>query len=200
MDINKTKNSIRSSIIQAAEIYSSRLAGKVFLYIYGEKYIEIMFPVQNFIHLTGVDSDLFARDFYKKSKDATITTKQFKFDRRRHPMNIAKKKLQCLQKLPNLTNDTVCILDTLTTPTFVYKIALTNLEFTLGLMEHTDRVGNKVFAPRSLRVNDKSIERSGGGEFVDFIFVRDASRPKYSLRTYEDKAKEIPEVVKSFII
>ena len=39
------KNMIRQGIIDSAEIYSQNLAGKVFLYAYGEEYFEVSFPV-----------------------------------------------------------------------------------------------------------------------------------------------------------
>ena len=39
------KNKIRQGIIESAEIYSKMLAGKVFLYVYGEEYFEVSFPL-----------------------------------------------------------------------------------------------------------------------------------------------------------
>ena len=68
------KNMIRQGIIDSAEIYSQNLAGKVFLYVYGEEYFEVSFPVDHFLHLTGVETRLSARDFYKNTKK-TIPSK-----------------------------------------------------------------------------------------------------------------------------
>lgn len=62
------KNMIRQGIIDSAEIYSQNLAGKVFLYVYGEEYFEVSFPVDHFLHLTGVETRLSARDFYKMQR------------------------------------------------------------------------------------------------------------------------------------
>ena len=47
------KNMIRQGIIDSAEIYSQNLAGKVFLYVYGEEYFEVSFPVDHFIFEKG---------------------------------------------------------------------------------------------------------------------------------------------------
>ncbi len=47
-----------------------------------------------------------------------------------------KKKLPCLKRLPELTNEMVCILKDMQTITIAYKISVTNLEFTLGLTEN----------------------------------------------------------------
>lgn len=70
------KNMIRQGIIDSAEIYSQNLAGKVFLYVYGEEYFEVSFPVDHFLHLTGVETRLSARDFYKNTKKTILTNNQ----------------------------------------------------------------------------------------------------------------------------
>ena len=137
------KNMIRQGIIDSAEIYSQNLAGKVFLYVYGEEYFEVSFPVDHFLHLTGVETRLSARDFYKNAKKTILTNNQFYFDAR-HIYANAKKKLPCLKRLPELTNEMVCILKNMETMTITYKLSVTNLEFTLGLTENKDNTGNKI--------------------------------------------------------
>lgn len=101
-----------------------------------------------------------------------------------------------------LTNDVVCILKDMQTLTIVYKISVTNLEFTLGLTENVDYKGNKIndyFLPRSLRVEDSSVEKSLDGEVVDFIFMKDASVSKYKDLIVQDKNKEIPSSISTLI-
>lgn len=71
------KNIIRQDIIDSARIYSQNLAGKFFLYVYGDEYFEVSFPVDHFLHLTGVETKLSAKDFYKNAKKAKLTNKQF---------------------------------------------------------------------------------------------------------------------------
>ena len=195
------KNMIRQGIIDSAEIYSQNLAGKVFLYVYGEEYFEVSFPVDHFLHLTGVETRLSARDFYKNAKKAILTNNQFYFNAR-HPYANAKKKLPCLKRLPELTNDMVCILKDMETLRIIYKLSVTNLEFTLGLTENTDNNGNKIndyFLPMTLRVKDSSVEKSSDGEVVDFIFAQDASISKYDTLLVEDKSKTIPDCIKYLI-
>ena len=46
------KNAIRQGIIEAAIVYSQSLAGKTFLYVYGDEYFEVSFPIDHFLHLT----------------------------------------------------------------------------------------------------------------------------------------------------
>ena len=195
------KNMIRQNIIDSAAIYSQNLAGKVFLYVYGNEFFEVSFPVDHFLHLTGVETRLSAKDFHKNAKRAILTNNQFYFDTR-HPYANAKKKLPCLKRLPELTNDTVCILKDMRTLTIVYKLSVTNLEFTLGLTENTDDKGNKIndfFLPMSLRVEDSSVEKSNDGEVVDFIFSRDASVSRYETLLVKDESKNIPNCIKHLI-
>lgn len=195
------KNIIRQLIIDSAIVYSQNLAGKVFLYVYEYEFFEVSFPVNHFLHLTGVESGLSARDFYKNAKKRKLTNSQFYFDSR-HPYANAKKKLPCLKRLPELTNNMVCILKDMQTMTIIYKLSVTNLEFTLGLTENIDVNGSKVndvFLPMSLRVEDSSVEKSNGGDIVDFIFSKDACMANYDTLLVEDKHKPIPESIKHLI-
>ena len=53
--MKKTKESkkeyIRKEIIKASEIYRDKLAGKVFLFIYGDNWFEVVFKTDRFLHL-----------------------------------------------------------------------------------------------------------------------------------------------------
>ena len=192
---------IRNQIIAAAQIYRDNLAGKVFLYVYGESYFEVVFPTDRFRHLTGVDSSISAQDFYNKAKDSTLSTGQILYDIK-HTYKGAKRKLPCLMVLPMLTNGVVCVVKDLQTVTLTYRIGVTNLDFTIGLAENLDLEGNKIndwFLPRTLRVKDKAIENSTDAEFVDFIFSKDASNDKYSKIAYADKDKKLPLVIREFL-
>lgn len=192
---------IRQSIIQAAKIYSSSLSGKVFMYVFGDEYFEVMFATDRFVHLTGVATQLNAQDFYEKAKDGLLTTKQFMFSQR-HPFESAKRKLPCLIKLPELTNNLVCVVRDLSTMTLTYKLGVTNLSFTLGLTPNVDFAGNKIndwYLPRTLRVKDKAIENSAFAEFVDFIFVRDASLNSYSTLAFSSENASIPLSLRGII-
>lgn len=195
------KNAIRQGIIDSARVYSQSLAGKTFLYVYGGEYFEVSFPVDHFLHLTGVETGLSAKDFYKNAKKGKLTNSQFYFDGR-HLYANAKKKLPCLKRLPELTSDMVCILKDMQTVTIIYKLSVTNLEFTLGLIENIDTSGKKIndfFLPMSLRVEDSSVEKSNDGEIVDFIFSKDASISKYDNLLVKDEHKIIPESIRPLI-
>ena len=63
------KNAIRQGIIEAAIVYSQSLAGKTFLYVYGDEYFEVSFPIDHFLHLTGVETRLSASKKYNYYKE-----------------------------------------------------------------------------------------------------------------------------------
>lgn len=137
------KNKIRQDIIEAASMYEQYLAGQAFLYVYGNEYFEVMFPVNRFLHLAGVETRLFAKKFYKNAREKTLTTQQFYFSPR-HPFEVSKKKLSCLKRLYELTNTKVRILRNMETASVVYKVGISNLEFTLCLTENRDSNGEKL--------------------------------------------------------
>jgi len=119
-----------------------------------------------------------------------------------HSYAAAKKKLPCLMLLPSLTNNLVCVVKEMTTVTLTYKVGVTNLDFTLGFTENTDLTGAKIndwLSPRTLRVRDKAIENSASAEFIDFIFVKEASNDKYETVTFADKGKHIPETIEKLL-
>ena len=49
-------------------MYSQNLAGKTYLYVYGNEYFEVSFPIDHFLNLTGIETRLSAKDIYKDAK------------------------------------------------------------------------------------------------------------------------------------
>lgn len=198
---SEKKDSIRTQIISAAQVYGTELAGRDFLYVFGDRYFQLRFKVECFMHLTGVTSNLDSKRFYNYAKRSILTVNQFHFSSG-HPYENAKKKLPCLNRLPELTNSLVCVVEEMRTVTLTYKLGLTNLHFTLGLTENLNGEGQKVndfYLPRTLRVNDHSIENSSDGELVDYIFSKDSSKDKYDTVCFSEKGKAIPEEVKEYL-
>ena len=85
-------NKIREQIVIAAYQYSL-LANKIYMYVCGEKYFELLFAVGCFSHLTGVASSLSAEDFYKNALNKSLTDKQIQFTPRQ---TMKKQKRNCL--------------------------------------------------------------------------------------------------------
>ncbi len=188
------KTKVKNMIIGATRVYGQFLSGKNFLYVYGENYFEVSFPVDHFRHLTGVNSMTNAIDFYKDAKKGSLTNNQFYFDKH-YRSDLASKKLSCLLRLSDLTSNLVCVLKDMKTDTYYYKMSLTDFKFTLGLVED----GAGVYVPMSLRVESKSFDRSLDGDIVDFIFSKDASIDKYDTLLVRDDNKDIPLSIKHLI-
>lgn len=200
-DIHTEKIELRKQLISAARIYKNDLAGRVFLYVYGDAYFEVAYRTECFKHLTGVESPLRGNSFYDNAKNATLSTSQISFSSR-HPLKTAKKKVVCLHQLPQLTKDLVCVVKDMNTVTITYKLGITNLEFTVGLTENLDAAGNPVndwLVPRTLRIHDKAIDSAKDAEFIDFIFVKNAPESQYSQVCYAAPEASLPESVQSLL-
>ncbi len=200
-DLNTETLELRKQIISAANIYKNNLAGKVYLYVYGDSYFEVAYMTECFKHLTGVDSPLRGNAFYDNAKNATLSASQICFSSR-YPLKTAKKKVVCLHQLPQLTKDLVCVVTDMQTVTITYKLGITNLEFTVGLTENKDHEGNKVnewLIPRTLRINDKAVESSNNAEFVDFIFSKSAIDAEYGECCYATAGVDLPETVRALV-
>ena len=200
-DIEKEKIKLRQQIISAANVYKENLAGKVFLYVYGNQYFEVAYMTRCFKHLTGVESPLRGDSFYNNAKESKLAAKQISFSKN-HPLKNAKKKGVCLQQLPRLTNELVCVVKDMNTLSISYKLGITNLEFTVGLTENLDIQGNLVnnwLLPRTLRINDKSLEHSTDAQFVEFIFAKKATDPLYHEVCYAEEGVAIPKTVLSLL-
>ena len=145
------KQKIRDDIIKCSRVYSDKLAGKTFLYIFGANYIEVTFPIDHFLHLTDVATDLSAKSFYKNAKNCILTKNQFYFDTN-HTYANAKRKLKYLERLDSLTNQLVCVLIYTETKTVIYKLSVSNFDFTLCLVDRFDKNEEMLLFPKSLRV------------------------------------------------
>lgn len=196
-DLTAEKLDLRKQIISAAQIYKRYLAGKVFLYVYGEESFEVAYLTECFKHLTGVESALRGNSFYNNAKNATLTTDQIGLSQR-HPLRTARKKLVCLHQLPQLTTDVVCVVKDMHTVSITYKLGISNLEFTVGLTENIDAAGNRInnwLIPRTLRINDKAIEASADAQFIDMIFSKNAPDELYSTVCYADLNVPVPSTI-----
>lgn len=61
--IKMGKSKLLKKIHSAAINYQKHLAGRTFLYVYEDRYAEIVFKSSSFLHLTGVKTNLKAKGF-----------------------------------------------------------------------------------------------------------------------------------------
>ncbi len=180
------KNALRNEIIDAAVIYSQNLAGKTFLYVYGEEFFEVSFPVDHFLHLTGVETNISAKDFYKNAKKGKLTNNQFYFDAR-HPYANAKKKLPCLKRLPELTNDMVCILKDMQTVTIVYKLKGTDIviENPLFDIKHNENVLKTSAPPATMSIGVQIQDPKTGYDILYHLVKKNTPLPASGEQTFK---------------
>ena len=165
---NSRISKLREDILAGANSYKKHLTGKYFLCVFENKCIEIAFKNEHFKHLTGVESLLGGKDFYKRATKRTLTCEQFRVDKK-HPYSLARKKCDYLGNINNLFSSDSLMITEFITNTFTYEFGITNLELTLGLIENDT---SQMYNPRTLRIKDKAIEKSRNVYSVDFVFCK----------------------------
>lgn len=80
-------------ICDAAKLYKANLVGKKYLYLFDNRYIEVIYKKDSFKHLTGVESSLSANAFYKLAVQSKLTDKQIYFSSS-HPYELCQRKLE----------------------------------------------------------------------------------------------------------
>jgi len=184
------KRILVSRIEAAVQTYKQYLVGKTFMFIYGNSKIEVIFKVESFMHLTGVASTLYPKDFYKKAERKTLRQTEIMFDSE-HPADLADIKTQCLHKLYELTINDIFIADDIVTMTATFAFGLTNLEFVLCCGKNTDKNGkvmNECYVPYSFRIEEIGNEKFGDLYEVKYIFSKLTNKNKYSEITYGEQA------------
>lgn len=200
--MSKTENKIKiiQEIKQIAQLYKTHMVGRTFLYIYDNKAIEVVYRKKDFLHLTGVETVLSANDFYNEAVRGTITHNQIFFSRR-HPYDLCKKKISKLSNLPAIINSDLLILENLSTETFKFKFALTELTFTICLSSDRNNDGELMsdyYIARSLRVED-SFNRGENAFEVDFILSKENNEKLYNKIMYSDKNASLTSLPKYII-
>lgn len=176
------KSAILKKIHNAAKNYQRYLAGKTFMYVYEGKSIEVVFKNSSFLHLTGINTKLKAKEFYKHAKTKNgLKVQEFFFDKD-HPYDLAEKKTDHLADLYRITNMEVLITEDVVTFTANYKIGITDLQFILLCGENRDKHGKLIddcLVPYSFRIEEIGNEKFGELYEVDFIFGKQTNESKH---------------------
>ena len=176
------------TIKQAARIYKEHLVGKTFMYVFDGRYIEVLYKAANFKHLTGVDSPLSAKEFYRSAVRRQLQVNQIGFTAR-HPYKLCCRKLQHLEEVANLAGAESFLLEEITTQTRSYKFGTTDLKFTLCMNKEQDADGNEkgnCYIVESLRDED-CFQKSKNVFAVSHIFVKPNDAKLYGELLFQDK-------------
>ena len=199
--MSKKQDRIRTTgiICEAARLYKSNLVGKKFLYLFDNRYIEVIYKKNGFKHLTGVDTYLTANEFYKLAVKGQITEKQIYFSSK-HPFSLCQRKLKHLKEISNLAVAESFILEEIHTDTKTYKFGTTDLNFSLCFNQDYDHgvLINEVFHVESLR-DECCCSRSSSVYDVSAIFCKENTEKLYNHFIFLDSMfslENLPDEVK----
>lgn len=179
-------------ILEVAPVYAEKMVGKIFLYVFEGQYIEVTYRAKEFKHLTGVSTELSARDFYKLALSGRLTPEQVSFDSR-HPAKLCERKMGHLQNLSSIVNSDIIVLEEIGTASKLYRFGFTELDFTLCLNKDFDGEGNPksdYYIVQSLRDGD-SFSKSLRQYECNFIFSKRNDRALYDTLNYSDGRADI---------
>ena len=171
--------------------------------MFENNFIEVMFKIKDFKHLTGVDSNLSAQDFYKKAYKGQLQATQIFFSPR-HPYKLAQKKLKHLQDISSLAMGESFMLKDINTQTETYKFGTTDLNFALCFNKERDNNGIEqgyYFVAQSLRDED-CFSKSKNVFIITHIFSKLNCEQKYNQELYCQESypvESLPSEIKSML-
>ncbi|MCD8022272.1 MAG: PBECR4 domain-containing protein [Lachnospiraceae bacterium] len=162
------------------------------MYVFDDNYIEVIYKAENFRHLTGVDTNLSARQFYNYATKGKLEASQIWFSSK-HPYELCERKMQHIIDIASLAETECFLLEEIQTDTMTYRFGTTDLNFTLCLDKDTDSDGlekSECFVVHSLRDGD-CFSKSKEAYVVSHIFSRQNDKKKYTDLLYMDDSSSL---------
>ena len=216
---NLTQNEILSTVLNAAKKYSEKLLDKHFLIIYQDrasknayKYKEIGFRDYNFLHLTGLKTDMSASAFFSAATSNRLSANQFNTDKQGRCIQ----KLNVLPYLSDLLYNKCLIGDFINSGISIkadYYAGDTHSIISLGFRKGTtvdnpvslynedikklSNPTNRVIAIYSKAFNSKYYESTTYTHEVFDLNILLANYPDLPIKTYDKAADSSEEILKS---
>jgi hypothetical protein len=190
-------------ICEAAKLYKENLVGKKFIYVFDQRYIEVLFKRKNFKHLTGIECNLSAEDFYKNALKNHLSPSQIFFTKE-HPYELCKRKMKHLRDISSLATGESLMLEEFITQSKSYQFGTTDLNFSLCMDYEYDMHGNVIgdcLIAWSLRDGDE-VSKAKHAYVVTHILSKDNTAAKYTDVVFLDKGESIaslPEAVRAMV-
>ncbi len=178
---NNKKKVIASRINKAAKIYKDNFIGRTFLFLYEGNAIEAKFRADNFLHLCGVDTHLYAKYFYNKASNQQLKPKEIGFSNI-HPYRFADIKTKHLEDMLSLIKRDSLIITEVNTSTKTYKLGTTDCELVICFDEQLNDNGepiNDILIPYSLRIEEVANNRFNEIFEVDYVLSKDTNSKTY---------------------
>ena len=195
MSKKNDKEHIVKEICKAAKLYKANLVGKRFLYVFDGRYIEVLYKNVNFKHLTGVECNMSAADFYKNALKNRLQSPQIYFSAS-HPYSLCKRKIKHLCEISVLASSENFMLEEIATETRTYKFGTTDLNFSLCMNKEYDSYGNEkgdCYIVESLRDED-CFSRSKSAYTVTHILSKDNDSASYTDLLFMDKSVTLDDL------
>ena len=179
------------TIHRAAIAYKANLVGKTFVYVFDDRYIEVIYKAINFKHLTGVESALSSKRFYSLALSNHLKPNQIYFSPR-HPYVLCQRKLKHIEDLIDVASSENFMLEEIATQTKVYKFGTTDTKFTLCLTEDLDASGNlksNLMTVQSLRDED-CFSKAKAAFVVTHILSKPNDQKLYDTILFVDSSKD----------
>ena len=189
------KEAIVKEICRAAKLYKDHLVGKRFMYVFDGRYIEVLYKKENFKHLTGVECNISAKDFYKNALKNRLQGTQIYFTNR-HPYSLCKRKITHLCNVAILASSENFMLEEIVTDSKTYKFGTTDLKFSLCMNKEYDNNGvekGDCYIVESLRDED-CFSKSKQAYTVTHILSKDNTSHTYTDVLFLDRSSSLQEL------
>lgn len=144
------------------------------MYVFDDGYIEVIYKADSFRHLTGVDTSLSAKQFYKLACQRRLGASQIGFTAQR-PYDLCVRKLAHLSNLATLATSESFMLEEVATKAQFYKFSTTDLNFSICM----NKRNGACYVAESLRDED-CFSKSTSVYAVTHIFSKRNDAKKYT--------------------
>ena len=182
MSNSGNSNIISSRIINAARQYKTDFIGKTFLVFYEGKSAEIIFRVDNFMHLCGVGSNLSPQNFFKRAVKGQLNDNELYYNHN-HPFSFANIKTQNLANALTIFKRDSLVVTDITTVTRNYKLGTTDLDVVLCFDMQLNANGlpkSDILYPYSLRIESIANNKYNNIYEVDYVLSKKTGSKEYT--------------------
>ena len=187
--------SLVKEICKAARLYKEHLVGNRFLYAFDGRYIEVLYKVANFKHLTGVETNLSAKKFYEYAVKNQLQASQIHFSAQ-HPYMLCTRKIKHICQVATLASSECFMLEEIKTNTQTYKFGTTDLNFSLCMNKEFDRYGyakDDCYIVQSLR-DEECFSKSKSAYVVTHILSRKNDAKAYTELRYMNQSSTLEDL------
>jgi hypothetical protein len=180
--MRKDTTEIIQRITNAAKYYKENVVGKTFLFLFEGNSVEVMFKSNNFMHLCGVDTRLYAKEFLRKAARGQLHRQEISFSPI-HPYSLADIKTSHLMDTLHLMNLESLMITDISTKSRSYRLGTTDLKIVLCFDSQLDNEGNaigNVLVPYSLRVEEIDNSRFDKIYEVDYVLSKKTGVREYN--------------------